>query len=343
MFFKKSIKIKILLFIIPIIIYFTSVMSILIMFSKDSGSNTRICIDVGTKIISENVLKWQPIIEKYAEEFDVLEYVPLIMALTQQESGGNSIDIMQSSEGAFNTKYPKRPNGITDTYYSIWCGVQEFKAAIERVGVTSPVDIPNISLALQAYNYGPGFIPFAQERGGYSKPVADEFSRIWAIKMGWKSYGDSDYVPHVLQYYNTESAQNGKCYEEFISSGSRELEDVVELAMGKRGRPYIWGAQGPNSFDCSGLVYWAYKEAGFNHTRTTAQGYYNMSTIINAPSVGDLVFFRRGKAEVHHIGIYIGDGKMIHAPRAGDVVKIADLNIPYWQNIMAGYGRLNIN
>ena len=68
-----------------------------------------------------------------------------------------------------------------------------------------------------------------------------------------------------------------------------------------------------------------------------------MSTIINAPSVGDLVFFRRGKAEVHHIGIYIGDGKMIHAPRAGDVVKIADLNIPYWQNIWAGYGRLNIN
>lgn len=335
----RSLKLKIAIVVVILATYMVGVMSFIFIISGSSGGSS-VCIDTGTMNVTENVLKWRPIIEKYAKEFEVEEYVPLMLALTMQESGGNHLDVMQASEGAFNTKYSKAPNSITDPDYSIWCGVQEFKHAITIAGVESPLDIKNISMALQGYNFGPAWVPWAKERGGYSKPLAYEFSRIWAGKMGWPRYGDPEYVPHVLRYYNAEASGSSSCYEDFAGGG--ELGDVVSVAMAQRGRPYIWGAMGPTSFDCSGLVYWAYKEAGYVHGRNTAQGYYNIATLISNPSPGDLVFFRYGNAKIHHIGIYIGEGKMVHAPQPGDVVKVAELNTLYWQNIHAGYGRLNI-
>ncbi|MGE1166900.1 lysozyme family protein, partial [Peribacillus simplex] len=87
-------------------------------------------------------------------------FVALMLAQMMQESGGRGSDPMQSSEGAFNTKYCKSPNCITDPDYSIWAGVQEFKHAIERAGVTSPGDMDHIKTALQAYNFGTGFFDF---------------------------------------------------------------------------------------------------------------------------------------------------------------------------------------
>ena len=64
----------------------------------------------------------------------------LIKAIMMQESGGRGLDPMQCSEGSFNTKYPRQPNGITDPEYSISCGVQEIKSCLERAGVKNPLD-----------------------------------------------------------------------------------------------------------------------------------------------------------------------------------------------------------
>ena len=128
------------------------------------------------------------------------EYVELIKAIMMQESGGRGLDPMQCSEGSFNTKYPRQPNGITDPEYSISCGVQEIKSCLERAGVKNPLDMENIKLALQSYNYGNGYLEWAKARGGYTLANAAEFSDMMAQRMGWSSYGDKQYVPHVLQY-----------------------------------------------------------------------------------------------------------------------------------------------
>ena len=100
---------------------------------------------------------------------------------------------MQASECSFNTKYPKKPNGITDPEYSISCGIQYLKSALTAAGVQNPVDMDRIKLALQGYNFGVGYISWALENyGGYSKAGAVEYSKQQAKKNGWSSYGDTD-------------------------------------------------------------------------------------------------------------------------------------------------------
>mgnify|MGYP002554791310 CR=1 FL=1 len=150
--------------------------------------------------VSAEVEAYEPLIRQYANQYGIGEYVELIKAIMMQESGGRGLDPMQCSEGSFNTKYPRQPNGITDPEYSISCGVQEIKSCLERAGVKNPLDMENIKLALQSYNYGNGYLEWAKARGGYTLANAAEFSDMMAQRMGWSSYGDKQYVPHVLQY-----------------------------------------------------------------------------------------------------------------------------------------------
>ena len=150
--------------------------------------------------VSAEVEAYEPLIRQYANQYGIGEYVELIKAIMMQESGGRGLDPMQCSEGSFNTKYPRQPNGITDPEYSISCGVQEIKSCLERAGVKNPLDMENIKLALQSYNYGNGYLEWAKARGGYTLANAAEFSDMMAQRMGWNSYGDKQYVPHVLQY-----------------------------------------------------------------------------------------------------------------------------------------------
>jgi hypothetical protein len=105
-----------------------------------------------TANVSDAVLKYRPDVERIAAQYGMSQYVELLLAVMMQESGGRVPDVMQASEGGFNTKYPRRPNAITDPLYSIECGVQELKFALEKAGVTGPTDLDRIKLALQGYN-----------------------------------------------------------------------------------------------------------------------------------------------------------------------------------------------
>lgn len=112
--------------------------------------------------VSAEVEAYEPLIRQYATQHGISEYVELIKAVMMQESGGRGLDPMQSSEGSFNTRYPREPNGITDPEYSISCGVQELKACLRAADVESPVDMENIKLCLQGYNFGNGYISWAK-------------------------------------------------------------------------------------------------------------------------------------------------------------------------------------
>ena len=152
--------------------------------------------------VSEEVKAYEPIIQKYAKEHGIPEYVLLIEAVMMQESGGRGTDPMQCSECNFNTLYPHTPGSITDPEYSINVGIQNLANCLQIAGCESPVDIDAIKLALQGYNYGQGYITWAMNKyGEYSKANAIEFSLKTAEQLGWTSYGDMDYVPHVLRYY----------------------------------------------------------------------------------------------------------------------------------------------
>jgi cell wall-associated NlpC family hydrolase len=104
---------------------------------------------------------------------------------------------------------------------------------------------------------------------------------------------------------------------------SGKATGALKAALSKLGRPYVWGADGPSTFDCSGLTLWAYKQVGINLPHYTGSQ-WNAGTRVSRAELrpGDLVFFH---ADLHHMGMYIGDGKMVHAPQTGDVVKIVPM------------------
>lgn len=143
----------------------------------------------GNAKVTALVRQYEPLIAKYAAKYCVSDYVELLMAKMQQESGGRGGDPMQSSE---SLGLP--PNTINDPEASIDAGVKEFSEVMKAAG-------GDIKLALQSYNFGKGFIPYANERGGYSKEVAAAFSSMMAAKLQWPSYGDINYVDNVMRYY----------------------------------------------------------------------------------------------------------------------------------------------
>jgi cell wall-associated NlpC family hydrolase len=97
---------------------------------------------------------------------------------------------------------------------------------------------------------------------------------------------------------------------------------VVGLAMQELGKPYVWGAAGPSTFDCSGLVAYVYAKIGVSLPHNAAAQYgYGSPVSYGDLQPGDLVFF----SGLGHVGIYIGGGQFIHAPHTGDVVKISNL------------------
>ena len=110
------------------------------------------------------------------------------------------------------------------------------------------------------------------------------------------------------------------------------------------GYPYVWGGSSPStSFDCSGFVCWVYTASGVhNLPRTTAQGIYNQCAIISPSEAkpGDIIFFTGtydSPGPVSHVGIYVGDGMMLHC---GSPIQYANINSSYWQTHFYAFGRL---
>jgi cell wall-associated NlpC family hydrolase len=109
-----------------------------------------------------------------------------------------------------------------------------------------------------------------------------------------------------------------------VAAAAGRRGSAMSIAMRKLGAPYRWGAAGPGAFDCSGLVYWSYRQAGLTLPRSSrAQSQVGAAVSKSALQPGDLVFFYR---PVSHVAIYIGGGRVVHASTAGKPVKISNLN-----------------
>ena len=212
--------------------------------------------------VSEEVKAYEPIIQKYAKEHGIPDYVLLIEAVMMQESGGRGTDPMQCSECNFNTLYPHTPGSITDPEYSVNVGIQNLADCLQIAQCESPVDIDAIKLALQGYNYGQGYITWAMRKyGEYSKGNAIEFSLKTAEQYGWSSYGDMDYVPHVLRYYPLGQI--------FYDPDTTQL--IVEVAASQignvGGEPYwSWYGFTEHVEWCACFVSWCANKCGYLDT-----------------------------------------------------------------------------
>ena len=282
--------------------------------------------------LSSAVLQYEELVHDALSKYSLEEHTPLVLAIMMQESGGEmSLDVMQASESIGLAS-----NTITDPVYSIEVGVAHFQKVLHEME-TRDVDLDT---AIQSYNYGTGYMDFVAKNGGkHSNTLAEAFSHQQAQKLGWDSYGDPAYVAHVKRYVGT--MRDGDVID--MSNTSAEFQTVYHAMKSFEGYPYNFGGMSPStSFDCSGLMMYAFKQAGI-HLPRTAQEQYDVAEKITADDVqpGDLIFFtgtyNAGRL-VTHIGMYVGDGRMFDANSGG--IGFSDLEDPYWQQHLYGYGRV---
>ena len=276
-------------------------------------------------------------VEKYARENGISEYVNVLLAIIQVESGGTAEDVMQSSE---SLGLP--PNSL-DTESSIKQGCKYFASLLSSC---KNQGIDDLNVAIQSYNYGGGYVgyvagkgkkhtfnlaeSFAREKSGgkkvtYTNPIAV------AKNGGWRyGYGNMFYVEVVNQYLA-------------VPQVSGELaQKVMNEALKYQGWKYVYGGSNPNtSFDCSGLTQWCYGKAGISLPRT-AQAQYDATQHLplSQAKAGDLVFFHstyNAGSYVTHVGILVSPTQMYHA---GDPIGYADLSSSYWQQHLIGAGRV---
>ncbi|KPJ81610.1 MAG: hypothetical protein AMJ58_04365 [Gammaproteobacteria bacterium SG8_30] len=116
---------------------------------------------------------------------------------------------------------------------------------------------------------------------------------------------------------------------------------IADLALAMVGVPYRYGGSDPDEgFDCSGLVYYTYTSNGYAVPRTSRAQFAVARPIpLAEAAAGDLVFFK-DEAKLSHVGIYLGDGRFVHAPSSGGTVRVAKLDAPYYQEHLVAVGRL---
>lgn len=313
-----------------IIVVLLLMISIVSSINYDTGYDT-----TGRANINAECEAYRYLVEQYAELHGIPDFVEILMCIMMQESGGRYLDVMQSSECPYNTRYPHGRNTITDPEYSIDCGVQAFRDALESAGCTSPEQMDLLKLALQGYNFGSGYVSWAiANYGGYSKSNAVVFSNMMAAKMGWSRYGDVDYVEHVLQYYNTVGSYNtdGIANEEALNvletlqeSWSSDMDSrrgaviskgaslIGKVSYDMFGEDTRSGVDNPRTLDCSSFVAWAFHKSGFTDVPySSTTGTFVSSSNFVQIQVSELIPGDIGLINMiasggsNHVGIYAG-------------------------------------
>lgn len=120
------------------------------------------------------------------------------------------------------------------------------------------------------------------------------------------------------------------------------IDKVIAEAKKVIGTPYSWAGSTPAGFDCSGFVYYAFKQAGYSISRHSSSTYYALGKKVSSPQRGDLVFFATGsnRSVINHLGIYLGDNQFIHASSSKGVM-ISSVNSSYYKSRLIGYKKLD--
>lgn len=294
-----------------------------------SGESSQEAASAQTEVIlSAQTESYRPLVIAACAKYDISPYVDLALAVIEQESGGNPPDVMQAEQSYYNKKPP-----IDSAEESIDCGVHELSDCLKSAGAKGAGDLTNISLALQAYNFGNGYLAWARKNyQGYTKTNAEIFSAKMCKEKGYSSYGDVDYVPHVLRYYKV--AGSG---DVLTVSNKKALKILKELENNNQADPKVWaviekgaslignttysmsarqadGRETPSVLDCSSFTAWCFAKNGFAgipFSATTAT--FRQSLLFKDVSakdlqVGDIGLKSKtaGTGGANHVGIYCG-------------------------------------
>ena len=160
---------------------------------------------------------------------------------------------------------------------------------------------------------------------------------VLSTSNGWAKINYKGQVGYVSSSYLQSTVPSGSTSNSGSNNSvSASASSVIAYAKTLLGKPYVWGAQGPNSFDCSGFTYYVFKnKAGIILPRTSsAQSKYGTYVSRNNLRAGDLVFFDTNGAnngQVSHVGLYIGNGQMIHASYSQKKIVIDNFNSSYFK------------
>lgn len=316
------------------LLIFSLLLLVVILFSEEEDGGHD--LSYGGANVSAEVLAHKPMLEQYAREYGIEDYVNVLLAIIQVESGGTLEDVMQSSESM------GLPPNTLSTEESIKQGCKYFASLLESAKAKGC----DLNSVIQSYNYGGGFLNYVAGRGKkYTFSLAESFSKQQSnsVKVtysnpiavqkngGWRyDYGNMFYVLLVSEYLTTAQFDD------------ETVQAVMTEALKYQGWRYVYGGASPTtSFDCSGLIQWCYGKAGISLPRT-AQEQYDVTQHIplSEAKAGDLVFFHstyNAGTYITHIGIYQGNNRMYHA---GDPIGYTDLTSSYWQQHLVGAGRI---
>lgn len=162
---------------------------------------------------------------------------------------------------------------------------------------------------------------------------------ILGVSGNWYKVQYSDKVGYV---YSDYFALNGGYSPLYSNETYTEGQAIVNTAKQYLGVPYVWAGTSPNGFDCSGLVYYVYRECGYNINRTAATIYQNGVSVDKSElQAGDAICFSgSSNDDIGHVGIYIGGGQFIHASSAGGCVIISNLGTSYYTEHYVGARRI---
>lgn len=317
---------QIVVLILPLIVVITIVVVIVTLLISLISSIAGAIIDSSSaqligglyrQLLSSNTISYAQDVEDAAVTENIENYVNYLLAIMEVESHGNGTDVMQSSESA-----GLPPNSFKTPQESIIQGAKYFSSCVSKAQEKGC----DINTAVQAYNFGTGFIDYVAENGKvYTLDLAIAFAKEKSgdkqveyknqiaidYNGGWRyAYGNMFYTQLVNQFiYNYENST---------------VQKVVDEAMKYSGWDYISGGSTPDDggFDCSGLVQYVYGQAGIDLPRLEKEQFEVCEEIeADKAEPGDLIFYKNetSDGEIGHVAIYLGNGKVFEA---GDPVGI---------------------
>ena len=249
---------------------------------------------------------------------------------------GQTVNILESSNGWHKVKTPSGHVGWSSAEFISLSGGSNNSGSNNNTNTETPSSGKKATVTASALNVRSGPSTSNSIIGkaykGNTVEILDSSNGWYKIKLsnGQVGWASSQYIS-TSGNSNSGSTNNGNSSNE--STNTNKAQAIVNTARAQLGKPYVWGAEGPNTFDCSGLVYYVYGQNGVKMPRSSREQ-ANVGTTVSQSQLqpGDLIFSSTdGSGKVTHVGIYIGNGQMIHAPQEGDVVKVTNANSSYWQ------------
>lgn len=290
-------------------------------------------------------------------------------ALNPGDKGSDVSDLQQRLKDREYYEYPS----ITGYYGPVTTEAVEKFQRTNNLAVTGVMDAESLSLlksdGAKYYTMYPG------DSGDDIKTMQDRLSDLGyfdAASTGYfgsittsavKSFQDANGLSvdgvvgkdtRRVLYSNDVKKGSGSGSSESASSesssssgtGNSDVDRMIEIAHTQIGKPYSYGSSGPNSYDCSGFVYYCLKNSGVAASRLSSAGYSGVSrwdtiTNVNSLQAGDLVYFKSDKSSsVSHIGIYLGGGSMIHSAPSSNGVAVSSMSSGYYARNFLGAKRV---